>query len=99
MGIAFIIITSYDNFIAQFKSAGLTQFGSGWVWLGISNGKLEILKTSNADTPVAHGIKPLLTADVWEHSYYLDYQNGRGDYLDTFINNLINWDFVNSNLG
>jgi Fe-Mn family superoxide dismutase len=90
---------SYDNFIAQFKSAGLTQFGSGWVWLVISHGKLEIVKTSNADTPVAHGIKPLLTADVWEHSYYLDYQNGRGDYLDTFINNLINWDFVNSNLG
>ncbi|MEH6558043.1 MAG: superoxide dismutase [Oceanicoccus sp.] len=90
---------SYDNFIAQFKSAGLTQFGSGWVWLVLSNDKLEIVKTSNADTPIAHGIKPLLTADLWEHSYYLDYQNGRGDYLDTFINNLINWDFVNSNLG
>jgi Fe-Mn family superoxide dismutase len=89
---------SYDDFIAQFKDAGLTQFGSGWVWLVLKNKKLEIMKTSNADTPIAHGIKPLLTADVWEHAYYLDYQNGRGDYLDTFINNLINWDFVNSNL-
>lgn len=89
---------SYDNFIAQFKNAGLTQFGSGWAWLVISNDKLEIMQTSNAHTPIAHGIKPLLTVDLWEHAYYLDYQNGRGDYLDAFINNLINWDFVNSNL-
>lgn len=89
---------SHDNFISQFKNAGLTQFGSGWVWLVLKNNKLEIMKTSNADTPIAHGIKPLLTVDVWEHAYYLDYQNGRGDYLDTFINHLINWDFVNYNL-
>ena len=88
----------YNNFIEQLKKAGLTQFGSGWVWLVLKNNKLEIMKTSNADTPIAHGIKPLLTADVWEHAYYLDYQNGRGNYLDAFINNLINWEFVNSNL-
>ncbi len=89
---------SYDNFIEQWKNAGLTQFGSGWAWLVIKNGKLEIMKTSNADTPIAHGVKPLLTVDVWEHAYYLDYQNRRGDYLDVFIKNLINWEFADSHL-
>ena len=89
---------SYDNFIEQFKNAGLTQFGSGWAWLVLKDNKLEVIKSSNADTPIAYDIKPLLTVDVWEHAYYLDYQNGRGDYLDIFINNLINWDFANSNL-
>ena len=89
---------SHDNFIAKFKNAGLTQFGSGWAWLVLKNNKLEIMKTSNADTPIAYGIKPLLTVDVWEHAYYLDYQNGRGNYLDAFVNDLINWEFVNSNL-
>jgi superoxide dismutase, Fe-Mn family len=88
----------YANFIEQLKDAGLTQFGSGWVWLVIKNGKLEMMKTSNADTPIAHGVKPLLTVDVWEHAYYLDYQNKRDAYLDAFIKNLINWDSVNSNL-
>jgi Fe-Mn family superoxide dismutase len=88
----------HDDFISQFKNAGLTQFGSGWVWLVLKNNKLEIMKTANADTPIAHGIKPLLTMDVWEHAYYLDYQNGRGNYIDSFINHLINWDFANSNL-
>ncbi|MDY6953667.1 MAG: superoxide dismutase [Thermodesulfobacteriota bacterium] len=89
---------SYDKFTEQLKNAGLTQFGSGWAWLIIRNGTLEIMKTSNADTPIAHGVTPLLTVDVWEHAYYLDYQNRRTDYLDAFIRNLINWDFVNSNL-
>lgn len=89
---------SYANFIEQLKNGGLTQFGSGWVWLVLNKNKLEIMKTSNADTPIAHGVKPLLTIDVWEHAYYLDYQNGRGNYLDAFIKNLINWDFVNANL-
>lgn len=89
---------SYDNFIEQLKNAGLTQFGSGWAWLVLKNNKLEVMKTSNADTPLAYDIKPLLTVDVWEHAYYLDYQNGRGNYLDAFMNNLINWEFVNSNL-
>jgi superoxide dismutase, Fe-Mn family len=89
----------YDAFVQQFKDASLTQFGSGWAWLVLRDGKSEIMKTSNADTPLAHGIKPLLTVDVWEHAYYLDYQNRRGDYFDAFIKNLVNWDFVNSGLG
>lgn len=88
----------YNNFVEQLKNAGLTQFGSGWVWLIIKNNKLEIMKTSNADTPIAHGLKPLLTIDVWEHAYYLDYQNKRGEYLDNFLANLVNWEFANSNL-
>ncbi len=88
----------YDKFTELLKNAGLTQFGSGWAWLVLKNNTLEVMKTANADTPIAHGIKPLLTVDVWEHAYYLDYQNGRGSYLDIFINNLINWDFVNENL-
>ena len=62
------------------KNAGITQFGSGWAWLVLKDGKLEVMKTANADTPVAHGIKPLLTVDVWEHAYYLDYQNRRPDF-------------------
>ena len=89
----------YDAFIQKFKDAALTQFGSGWTWLVRKDKSLEIMKTSNADTPLAHGLMPLLTVDVWEHAYYLDYQNRRGDYLDVFVKNLINWDFVNSNLG
>lgn len=90
---------SYDKFVEAFKNAGLTQFGSGWAWLVLKDNKLEITKTANADTPMVHGMKPLLTVDVWEHAYYLDYQNRRGDYLDAFIAHLINWDFVASNLG
>ncbi|MDO9066652.1 MAG: superoxide dismutase [Candidatus Omnitrophota bacterium] len=89
---------SFEKFAEEFKNAGLTQFGSGWAWLVIKEGKLEIMRTANADTPFAHGLTPLLTVDVWEHAYYLDYQNRRGDYLDTFIKHLINWDFVNSRL-
>ena len=89
---------SFEKFVEQFKAAGATQFGSGWAWLVEVNGKLEITKTANADTPLAHGQKPLLTADVWEHAYYLDYQNRRPDYLSVFVDKLINWDFVNSNL-
>ena len=87
---------SFDKFADQLKDAGTTQFGSGWAWLVMKEGHLEIMKTSNADTPVAHGLTPLLTVDVWEHAYYLDYQNRRPDYLATFIQHLINWDFVNS---
>ena len=87
---------SYDKFAEEFKNAGITQFGSGWVWLIVKNGKLEVMKTSNADTPIAHGLKPVLTVDVWEHAYYLDYQNRRADYLDAFIKNLVNWHFANS---
>jgi Fe-Mn family superoxide dismutase len=87
---------SYKNFVEQFQNAGFTQFGSGWAWLILKDGKLEIMKTPNADTPVAHALKPILTVDVWEHAYYLDYQNRRADYLAAFVENLINWDFVNS---
>ena len=86
---------SYEKFVEEFKNAGATQFGSGWAWLIVKDDKLQIIKTSNADTPIAHGTKPLLTVDVWEHAYYLDYQNRRPDYLSAFVENLINWDFVN----
>jgi superoxide dismutase, Fe-Mn family len=72
----------------------LNQFGSGWAWLILKDGKLQVTKTSNADTPFAHGLKPLLTVDVWEHAYYLDYQNKRVEYLENFIKNLINWEFA-----
>jgi superoxide dismutase, Fe-Mn family len=90
---------SFDKFAEELKNAGVTQFGSGWAWLVLEGGKLKITKTANADTPIAHGVKPLLTVDVWEHAYYLDYQNRRPDYLATFIEKLINWDFVKANLG
>lgn len=88
--------TGIFNNADQFQNAGFTRFGSGWAWLILKDGKLEIMKTSNADTPIAHGLKPILTVDVWEHAYYLDYQNRRADYLAAFFENLINWDFVNS---
>lgn len=89
---------SYEKFSEDIKNAGMTQFGSGWAWLVLKEGRLEVIKTANSDTPVAHGIKPLLTIDVWEHAYYLDYQNRRPDFLQAVIDNLINWDFANSNL-
>lgn len=89
---------SYENFVNLFKEAALAQFGSGWAWLVIDNGKLNIIKTTNADTPIAHGIKPILCIDVWEHAYYLDYKNARADYTDAVIKNLLNWDFANENL-
>jgi Fe-Mn family superoxide dismutase len=89
---------SYDKFAEELKNAGITQFGSGWAWLVLDNGKLKITKTANADTPIAHGMQPVLTVDVWEHAYYLDYQNRRPDYLTTVIEKLINWDFANANL-
>jgi len=90
---------SYGKFAEELKNAGVTQFGSGWAWLVLDAGQLKITKTANADTPIAHGQKPLLTIDVWEHAYYLDYQNRRPDYLTAVIGKLINWDFVNANLG
>ncbi|MBK8198674.1 MAG: superoxide dismutase [Acidobacteria bacterium] len=89
----------YDNFVKEFKQAGATQFGSGWAWLSLKNGKLVISKTPNAETPLTEaGTTPLLTMDVWEHAYYLDYQNRRPDYIDTFLSSLVNWDFANQNL-
>jgi len=89
---------SYDAFVEQFKAAGATQFGSGWAWLVLDNGTLKVTKTGNADLPLAHGQKALLTMDVWEHAYYLDYQNRRPDYITTFLDKLVNWDFVAANL-
>ena len=89
---------SYDQFLTEFKTAGATQFGSGWAWLVEEAGKLKVVKTANADTPLAHGQKALLTIDVWEHAYYLDFQNRRPDYIADFMDKLVNWDFVNSNL-
>jgi superoxide dismutase, Fe-Mn family len=89
---------SFDEFKTQFKQAALTQFGSGWAWLVSDNGTLKITKTGNADLPMAHGHKALLTCDVWEHAYYLDFQNRRADYVDTFLNHLVDWDFVEGQL-
>lgn len=90
--------SSFDHFVSEFKNAGATQFGSGWAWLVLDNDKLKIIKTANADNPIAQNLKPLLVIDVWEHAYYLDYQNRRPDYLSVFLDNLINWDFVNTQL-
>lgn len=88
---------SFENFVTEFKQAAATQFGSGWAWLVLDNGSLKITKTGNADTPIAHGQTPLLTIDVWEHAYYLDYQNRRPDYISTFVEKLANWDFASAN--
>ncbi len=88
----------FKEFCNAFKQAALAQFGSGWAWLVMDeNGKLQIIKTPNADLPMNHGKRALLTIDVWEHAYYLDYQNKRVDYIDLFLNHLVNWDFVSSN--
>ena len=89
---------SFEAFVEQFKAAGATQFGSGWAWLVLDGDTLKVTKTSNADLPLAHGQKALLTMDVWEHAYYLDYQNRRPDYITTFLEKLVNWDFVAANL-
>ncbi len=92
------VFGSYEKFAEELKNAGVTQFGSGWAWLVLDNGQLKITKTANADTPIAHGQIPLLTLDVWEHAYYLDYQSRRPDYLAAVIGKLIDWNFVNANL-
>jgi superoxide dismutase, Fe-Mn family len=90
---------SFEKFAEEFKAGGVGQFGSGWVWLVENGGKLEVMKTPNAENPLHQNKKPLLVADVWEHAYYLDYQNRRVDFLSTFVEKLINWEFVESNLG
>lgn len=82
---------SVEKFKEEFKAAAVSQFGSGWAWLIEDNGMLRVVKTSNADTPVAHGFTPILTIDVWEHAYYLDYQNQRAAFVDAYLNHLINW--------
>jgi Fe-Mn family superoxide dismutase len=88
----------YDAFKKDFAQAGVTQFGSGWAWLVAEGGKLKIVKTGNADNPLTKGQTPILTLDVWEHAYYLDYQNRRPDHLNACIDSLLNWDFANANL-
>lgn len=86
---------SFDAFRAKFVEAGVTQFGSGWAWLVLDeHGKLDILKTANADNPLTHGKTAILGCDVWEHSYYIDYRNARPKYLEAFVDNLVNWEYV-----
>jgi Fe-Mn family superoxide dismutase len=84
----------YAKFKEDFIAAGVGQFGSGWCWLAVKGGKLEIMKTANGESPLVHGATPILGCDVWEHSYYIDYRNRRPDYLKAFVENLVNWDYV-----
>ena len=84
----------FEKFKADFAAAGAGQFGSGWAWLSVKNGKLEVTKTPNGENPLVHGGKPILGVDVWEHSYYIDYRNRRPDYLKAFVENLVNWEYV-----
>ncbi len=84
----------YDKMRTDFIQAGVTQFGSGWCWLAVKNGKLEVMKTPNGENPLMHGAQPILGCDVWEHSYYIDYRNLRPKYLEAFVDNLVNWDYV-----
>ena len=84
----------FDKMKADFIQAGTTQFGSGWAWLAIKDGKLEVTKTPNGENPLMHGMQPILGCDVWEHSYYIDFRNARPKYLESFIDNLVNWEYV-----
>ena len=86
----------FDKMKADFIQAGVTQFGSGWAWLAVKDGKLEVTKTPNGENPLMHGMQPILGCDVWEHSYYIDFRNARPKYLESFIDNLVNWDYVES---
>jgi Fe-Mn family superoxide dismutase len=90
---------SFDQFVEKFAKASMDQFGSGWGWLVEKDGKLQVMTTSNADTPMAHGIRCLLTVDVWEHAYYVDYRNERDRYLSSVIGERLNWQFAEQNLG
>ena len=89
---------SVADFKKQFVAAAGDQFGSGWVWLVLDEGKLAVIKTGNADTPLAHGMTALITIDVWEHAYYLDYQNRRKDYIAAYLDSLVDWGFAAANL-
>jgi Fe-Mn family superoxide dismutase len=90
---------SYQKFVEVFSGAATSQFGSGWAWLVDDKGRLQVIKTANAETPITGSAKPLVVIDVWEHAYYLDYQNRRADYIKGFIEKLLNWDFAENNLG
>jgi Fe-Mn family superoxide dismutase len=89
----------FKKFSEEFSSKALNLFGSGWAWLVEEGGKLKVVQTKDADTPLVHGQTPLLTVDVWEHAYYLDYQNRRKDYVQAFMEHLVNWEFAAENLG
>jgi len=84
----------FDKFRADFIAAGVSQFGSGWAWIEVKDGKLAIRKTPNGENPLVHGAQPILGVDVWEHSYYIDYRNARAKYLEAFVDSLVNWDYV-----
>jgi len=90
---------SVDNCKKELTTAALTQFGSGWAWLVLDGDKVAIAKTANADSPLTKNMRPLLTIDVWEHAYYLDFQNRRPDYVGTVLDKLVNWEFAEANLG
>ena len=87
-------IGGYDKLREAFVNAGVTQFGSGWCWLAVKDGKLEVMKTPNGENPLVHGATPILGCDVWEHSYYIDYRNRRPDYLAAWVDHLVNWEYV-----
>lgn len=89
---------SFDVFKEQFKTAGVTQFGSGWAWLALQGDQLKVVKTPNGENPLVHGMRPILGVDVWEHAYYVDYENRRPEYLAAFLNNLVNWEEVEAEL-
>jgi Fe-Mn family superoxide dismutase len=84
---------------SELAGAAVSQFGSGWAWLVLDGDKLKVVKTGNADVPLSMGMKPLLTIDVWEHAYYLDFQNRRADYVNAVLDKLINWEFALQNIG
>ncbi len=88
---------NYDAFKEELANAAATQFGSGWAWLVLDKGQLKVVKTANAQTPLTSGMIPILTIDVWEHAYYLDFQNRRPDYVAAVIDDLLNWDFASQN--
>ncbi|MHB1354467.1 MAG: superoxide dismutase [Anaerolineae bacterium] len=90
---------SLEACVKEFAGAAVSQFGSGWAWLVLADGKLKVVKTANAEMPAATSMKPLLTIDVWEHAYYLDYQNRRADYVNAVLGKLINWEFALQNVG
>ena len=90
---------SFDKFKEEFSTAAATQFGSGWAWLVDDGGTLKVVKTPNAENPLVHGKKPLLTLDVWEHAYYIDFKNARPAFIKNFLDNLANWEFAAANLG
>jgi Fe-Mn family superoxide dismutase len=87
-------VGSIDKMKEEFTQAGVSQFGSGWAWLAVKDGKVQVMKTPNGENPLVHGATPILGCDVWEHSYYIDYRNRRPDYLKAFLDHLVNWEYV-----